>query len=243
MNLEQYNAGTNPFLALSNMLKDKDSGGRVSLNHALIMQQVHHAGVMEQLERGHEYATQEATVAHRRSLQTQRIGHQQATELENLKATHAAALNAQQHEQAIQAAHVKAGLDEAAASATHARNLELHDAITKAAQAGTEVSGKMGDASFKFTKKMPKTRAVSSAVSSPVSKPEAPAAPAKELPEAGSGGWVQPTGKFKRLNKKVNLVSKPSVVKEEAKPAKVEKSGPAVARDPKTGRAISLKKK
>ena len=77
MNLEQYNAGTNPFLAMSKMLKDRDSGGRMSLNHALIMQQVHHAGVMEHLERGHQLDEVAAEAAHRRSLQALQVTHQQ----------------------------------------------------------------------------------------------------------------------------------------------------------------------
>ena len=115
-----------------------------------------------------------------------------------------------------------------------------HNAITKAAQAGTEISGKMGDTSFSFTKKSPKPRAAESVTAAPAA---ATSAPKRELPEAGSGGWVQTTEKFKRLNKKVNLVSKPSAVKEEPKPAKAEKPGPVVTRDPKTGRAVSLKKK
>ena len=175
MNLEQYNAGTNPFLAMSKMLKDRDSGGRMSLNHALIMQQVHHAGVMEQLERGHQLDEVAAKAAYRRDLAKTRITHAQGIEMENIKATHAAAQTSQEHEQAIQAATVKAGLDEAAASATHARNLELHNAITKAAQSGTEVSGKMGDTSFKFTKKAPRPRAAASVAPAAAPAPDRPA--------------------------------------------------------------------
>lgn len=219
MSLEQYNVSTNPFLALSNMIKTKEPSGRTNLNHALILQQVHHAGVMEQLERGHELASQEATVAHRRELQRQKISHQQATELETLKATHTAAQLSQQHEQTIQAATVKAGLDESAASATHRRNLELHDAITKAAQAGTEVSGKMGETSFKFTKEAPKPVATVQATQS--SQPNNP----------GLSWATTPKGA-----KQLPITTKP------APTAKKKQTGPSVARDPKTGRAISIKK-
>ena len=252
MNLEQYNAGTNPFLAMSKMLKDKDSSGRMSLNHALIMQQVHHAGVMEQLERGHQLDEVAAKAAHRRDLAKTRITHAQGIEMENIKATHAAAQTAQQHEQAIQAATVKAGLDEAAASATHARNLELHNAITKAAQSGTEVSGKMGDTSFKFTKKAPRPRAAASVAPAAAPAPSKPGASWAQTPAGATtlpitSKPVAPSGPQPSVGRGAGgrIVSlKPGGT---AKPVSKKKAkavaGPAsVGRDPKTGRAISLKK-
>ena len=252
MNLEQYNAGTNPFLAMSKMLKDKDSGGRMSLNHALIMQQVHHAGVMEQLERGHQLDEVAAKAAHRRDLAKTRITHAQGIEMENIKATHAAAQTAQQHEQAIQAATVKAGLDEVAASATHQRNLELHNAITKAAQSGTEVSGKMGDTSFKFTKKAPRPRAAASVAQAAPAAPSKPGASWAQTPAGATtlpitSKPVAPSGPQPSVGRGAGgrIVSlKPGGT---AKPVSKKKAkavaGPAsVGRDPKTGRAISLKK-
>ena len=62
MSLEQYNVSTNPFLALS---KGIGSGDRRSSNlgHALILQGVHHAQVMEHLDRSHQLEEQSAAAS------------------------------------------------------------------------------------------------------------------------------------------------------------------------------------
>ena len=98
--------------------------------------------------------------------------------------------------------------------------MQLHDAITKAAQAGTEVSVKMGDVSVNYTKKTPTPRAA---------KPVAESAPEKY--EAGSGGWHKTPTNAKQLS----IVAKPSAVAAEPEGPK-----PLVGRNAQ-GQATSLK--
>lgn len=197
MSLEQYNVNTNPFLALSGMIKNKDAGGKASLGHAMIMQQVHHAGVMEHLERSHELQSAADAVAHRRDLAKQRISHGQALELESVKAQNASQISAQTHAQTIEAATHQAGIAEAASASTHTRNLELMKGIKGAAKPGTKIEMRSGDVNFSFTKSEPKPRA-------PKKTAVQPAATQPAAPEVKTPGLV--------------------------------------GRDPKTGRAISLKK-
>ena len=233
MSVQQYSGDLNPFSQLASMVKTGDGSGKSALGHAMIMQQIHHAGVMEQLERGHELGQSAADAEHRRSLQRQEIGHEQAKELEGIRAKHAAEQTTLQHEGAVKAARVQAGIAETAASKSHARNLELAAAIHRASAPGTDITFKSGDVSAKYTKKVPTKKAVvqSVATSAPVEQPKSSPAPS-----AGSSGWVQPTGKFKRANKKLNIVSKTPAAAPKAQ-------GPSVGRDPKTGKIVSLKKK
>ena len=236
MSLEQYNTNANPFLALSGMIKNKDAGGRASLGHALILQQVHHAGVMEALGAEHQYREQEAKTAHRRDLAKTRITHAQGMELEAQTAQHAAEHAERQHNLSIAAATHKAGLEESAAAATHARNKELLTGIKSAAQPGTQVELGIGDVRASFTKKTAPSRVQAAA---PQAAPAAAEAPKKDLPAAGSGGWMAPRKKQIKASKGLKIVSSAPT----PAPAAPAKSGPAVARDPKTGRAVSLKKK
>jgi hypothetical protein len=85
MSLEQYNVSTNPFLALS---KGIGSGDRRSSNlgHALILQGVHHAQVMEHLDRSHQLEEQSAAATREHELTVQ--GRQHAFESSLTAAKH-----------------------------------------------------------------------------------------------------------------------------------------------------------
>ena len=249
MNLEQYNTASNPFLGLSKMLSTKDSGGKASLGHALIMNQVHHAGVMEHLERSHELQSAENKVAHRREMARQRIGHAQALELESLKAQNASAISAQTHAQTIEAATHQAGIAETAATSTHQRNLELIKGIKGAAKPGTKINLASGDVRAEFTTKEPKPRApkAESNPAAPIQKggPVSLGMPSMPVIKATPASPAKPSGV---VGRDPNTGRAMSLKSGEVKPAKKSSSkkatvaGAQVGRDPKTGRAISLKK-
>lgn len=249
MSLEQYNVSTNPFVALSNMIKNKDGGGKSSLGHALIMQQVHHAGVMEHLERSHELQASENKVAHRREMARQRIDHAHALELESVKAQNASAISAQTHAQTLEAAAHQAGIAESAATSTHQRNLELLKGIKGAAKPGTKINLASGDVRAEFTTKEPKPRApkAESNTVAPVQKggPVSLGMPSMPVIKATPASPAKPSGV---VGRDPNTGRAMSLKSGEVKPAKKSSSkkatvaGAQVGRDPKTGRAVSLKK-
>lgn len=250
MSLEQYNVNTNPFAALSSMIKDKDSSGRMSLNHALILNQVHHAGVMEHLERSHELQSVADTVAHRRDLAKQRITHSQSLELESQKAKSASELSAQTHAQTIEAASHQAGIAEAEARGTHRRTTQLIKGIHGLSEPGTKVEINAGDISAKFTKAKPAAETTFSETSSGTatgrgwlpSKPGASSLPIVGKPSAAP---AKPSGSVTRDPKTGRAMSLKATAEKPVKKSSTKKasvSGASVTRDPKTGRAISLKK-
>lgn len=139
----------------------------------------------------------------------------------------------------------KAGLAETAAASEHGRLKELHGAINKSAQGGTGVSFAKGDFSAQYTKAQPKERkpkATAPKTFAPVKVAEEPQmeAPASSTPVAKSTGGPS-VGRNAR-GQAVSLKNK-AATSAPAETKSTPKAGPSVTRDPKTGRARSLKKK
>jgi hypothetical protein len=80
MSFDQYNTSGNPFAAASNAL-GKVSAGGMHLRHAMVLNQLHHEGVMRHLERQHELGEIAAESAHSRSEEAANAGHGRALEL------------------------------------------------------------------------------------------------------------------------------------------------------------------
>ena len=112
-----------------------------------------------------------------------------------------------------------AGISETAAQGTHRRALELHNAIQKAAGDNTAINISLPEGgNVSYTRKPRRT-----AAAAPVAEPK----PETEAPKGK--GWVQKPEGAKSLSFASN------------KPAQPEKPAGLVTRDPKTGRAVSIK--
>lgn len=116
-----------------------------------------------------------------------------------------------------------AGLTEQAAQGTHSRALELHNAIQKSAGDNTAINISFPEGgNVSYTRRPRKSPSISPQVSDAV-----------EESTPRSQGWTSaPEGA-----KSLPITSKPAATEQVAE----EKGGPSVGRDPKTGRAISIK--
>lgn len=159
-----------------------------------------------------------------------------AAHLEHQTRTHEADL-AHQKWQTL-ASHV---LGQEAATSEHGRRLEFFKQTTKHAEPGTGVGVTTGDYKASFTKKTKPVAATPAATTStavPVHLMARPvvAAPVQEGPKPtvkrGPGG--------KMVSLKTETTSEPKPRKKKLTPAP---AAPLIGRDPKTGKAISLKKK
>ena len=149
----------------------------------------------------------------------------------------ASAANLEHDKWTTLATHV---LGQEAATSEHNRRLEFFKTTTKHAEGGTPVGVTTGDYKASFTKKNKRARAPKATTSNAVpvhlmTKPLATtAAPVQEGPKPtvtrGAGG--------KMVSLKNTAASTPAPKKKAAKAA----GAPVVGRDPKTGKAISLKK-
>ena len=191
--------------------------GKKHLQAALALDAQHHSNIMEHLNRTGEIFEEQQAKAHEHAKELQSLTHEQGKETEQQKADIASSASAQEHNQLLEAASKKAEIDEAASAGTHARNLEFHKVLTKAAQSGTEVNWRAGDVSATFTKNIKANKLAAEASS-------APATPGKSWAQTPAGATTLP------------IISKP------APTSKKKTTGPSVARDPKTGQAMSLKK-
>jgi hypothetical protein len=138
-----------------------------------------------------------------------------------------------------------AGLSEIAAASEHSRTEAMQKAINKAAEGGTGVSFSKGDFSAQYTKAQPKARKPKS--TGPKNFPavktsEEPQmeAPTMSSPTVKSSGGPSVTRDSK--GRAVSLKNK-AATSAPAETKSTPKAGPSVTRDPKTGRARSLKKK
>ena len=89
MSLEQYNVQTNPFSALQSAIKGSGNSPRANLMHALILNQAHHASVMEHLERSSQLSKEEMT--HKAGLDEQAAVAQHGRTKEMITSIHKAA--------------------------------------------------------------------------------------------------------------------------------------------------------
>lgn len=193
------------------------SGNRMNPKHVKDLLNQHHENSMQLLDHSFTLQTSYDEGAHRRAIEAQTLGHEQAKELETHRAGIAATQIAQQHQQSLEAATHGAKLENKLAGANHRRTLELHGAINSAAQAGTELNITFphgGNASY--------TKAGQ--------QPAAVAAAEEPAPTRGPG-WMGTPGGAKTLP----ITTKPAVSSAPEKPKGF------VTRDPKTGRAVSLK--
>lgn len=156
-----------------------------------------------------------------------------------------------EHDQWSTVAHHLLGEKER--TSQHGRNMEFHGAVQRHAQPGTEVSFQAGDVATKYTKKTPKARVNKTAPTGTFSPIKMAEEPQIEPPAASSPSAAKPAGPSvgrDARGRAVSLKNQPAASKSASKPKAVAKprkaapvkSSPTVGRDPKTGRARSLKK-
>ena len=102
-------------------------------------------------------------------------------------------------------------MSEEAKDNAHKRTMEILKTTHKGSEPGTEYSLTSGDVSVRSTKKKKNPTQSTTPTAEPAPTPEPTPAPAPAT--SSGGGWVEKTEKFKRLNKKVKIVSpnKPTV--------------------------------
>lgn len=116
-------------------------------------------------------------------------------------------------EEAKQSEHVRS---EASANSAHSRNLEFHNTVAKNAAPGTSLNFEHGDLKVNYTTKPARAKAAPAAT--PAASPAAPSGP-----------------------KPAHFIGMPSMPPKPTAPAASSAPQPSVTRNPKTGRAMSLK--
>jgi hypothetical protein len=225
------NVATNTYAANANVDESRDAAG--------------HKRQKEIMRLGHKLGETAADSAHSRTmaqnLQQQQFGmesgaaaHEQTLAVNDQANAHERALGAEKHTQAL-----------AAGDAEHARTLDLHKNLLKAAGHGTPVTFQRGDVNFNYTKQnapvetspAPKTEAPTS---TPARGPVGIGMPTMPAPTAGPKPTVTRGAGGKMVSLKNGAT--PATAKKASKKAPATKGQPTVGRGP-GGKMISLKNK